>query len=310
LIVGTGAPWINGGNIQNKGVELAASYHHTFGQVTLGIGGNIAFNKNTVLSVPTADGIIHGGTNVLSSSTEEFYRVQAGHPVGYFWGYKTAGVFQNQSQINNYVGKQGLIQPNAQPGDVKFVDLDGDGTIDATDKTQIGNPLPTSIFGINLNASWKGIDLSILMSGVGGNQIVDGVHATDRYYNNYETSILNRWHGEGTSNYIPRVTTGAELNGNWSHISDLYIHNGAFLRVKSVNIGYDLKRYLLKDLPVKTMRLYASGLNLWTFTHCRGIDPEVGYGNTETDGTNWSSGIDLGYYPQPRSLVVGLNVGF
>ena len=310
-IVGTGAPYINGGNIQNKGVELAANYHHSFGRLTLGIGGNIAFNKNTVLSVPTADGIIHGATNVLSSSTEEFYRVQAGHPVGYFWGYKTAGIFQNQAQINSYTNKQGAqIQPGAVPGDVKFVDLDGDGTIDVTDKTQIGSPLPTNTYGINLTASYRGFDLAILLSGVGGNQIVDGVRSNDAYYNNYSTDILNRWHGEGTSNTRPRVTLGDEANGNWSHFSDLYLRNGAFMRVKSINLGYDLKKLLLKNTPVRSCRLYASGLNLWTFTHYRGIDPEVGYGNTEADGSNWSSGIDLGYYPQPRTLMLGLNVGF
>ena len=309
-IVGTGAPYINGGDIQNKGIELAVNYHHTFGQVTLGIGGNIAFNKNTVLSVPTADGIIHGATNVLSSSTEEFYRVQAGHPVGYFWGYKTAGIFQNQADVNNYNGKQGPIQPGAVPGDVKFVDLDGDGSIDATDKTQIGSPLPTNTYGINLTASWKAFDMAILLSGLGGNQIVDGIRSNDRYYNNYETGILNRWHGEGTSNTQPRVTLGDEANGNWSHVSDLYLHNGSFMRVKSVNIGYDLKKTLLKNIPVRQLRVYASGLNLWTFTHYRGTDPEIGYGNTEADGSTWSSGIDLGYYPQPRTFMMGLSVGF
>jgi TonB-linked SusC/RagA family outer membrane protein len=308
-IVGTGAPTINGGSIVNKGLELALNYQRTLGKLTLGIGGNIAFNKNTVQQVPTADKIIHGATNVLSSSTEEFYRIQDGHPVGYFWGYKTAGIFQNQAQVNSYTGKQGLIQPGALPGDVKFVDLNGDGVIDVNDKTQIGSPLPTQTFGINLTAAYKGFDLAIYFSGVGGNQIVDGVRATDRYYNNYTTAVLNRWHGEGTSNTQPRVTLGDEANKNWGHFSDLYLHNGAFLRVKSLNIGYDLKKGLLKELPVRTLRLYASALNLWTFTHYRGIDPEVGYGNTESDGNNWSSGIDLGYYPQPRTFLVGLNVG-
>lgn len=309
-LVGTGAPYINGGNIRNKGIELAVNYHHAFGEVTVGVGGNISFIKNEVLEVPTADHIIHGATNVLSSTTEEFYRIEPGHPVGYFWGYRTNGIFQDQAAVANYTGKQGLIQPGAVPGDVRFVDLNGDGVIDTKDKTQIGSPLPTQTFGITLTAAYKAFDLSILMSGVSGNQIVDGVRATDRYYNNYTTAIFGRWHGAGTSNVLPRVTLGDEPNKNWGRISGLYLHNGAFLRVKSVNIGYDLKKDLLKNLPFRQLRLYASGLNLWTFTHYRGIDPEVGYGNTEADNNTWSSGIDLGYYPQPRTLMVGLNVGF
>ncbi len=307
--VGTGAPYINGGDIQNKGLELSVNYRHTFGQVTLGLGGNLSFIKNTVLQVPTADGIIHGATNLLSSNTEEFYRVQSGHPLAYFWGYKVAGIFQSQEDVNKYTGKQGLIQPGALPGDVKFADLNGDGVIDQNDKTQIGSPQPKQTFGINFSLGYKGFDLIVLMSGVGGNQIVDGVRSNDRYYNNYTTDILKRWHGAGTSNSQPRVTLGDEANKNWNRFSSLYIQNGAFLRIKSVNLGYDLKRVLLRATPVKSMRLYVSGLNLYTFTHYRGIDPEVGYGNTETDGTNWSSGIDLGYYPQPRSIIVGLSVG-
>jgi TonB-linked SusC/RagA family outer membrane protein len=309
-VVGTGAPYINGGDIRNKGIELAINYRHTFGEVSVGLGGNISFIKNQVLQVPTADGIIHGATNVLSSTTEEFYRIEAGHPLGYFWGYQTNGIFQDQAAVANYTGKLGAIQPGALPGDIRFVDRNGDGLIDAKDKTQIGSPLPAQTFGISLTAAYKAFDISILMSGVGGNQIVDGMRATDRYYNNYTTAILERWHGTGTSNSLPRVTLGDEPNKNWGRVSDLLVHGGAFLRVKSVNIGYDLKKGLLKNLPMRTLRLYASGLNLWTFTHYRGIDPEIGYGNTETDGNNWSTGIDLGYYPQPRTLMVGLNVGF
>src|SRR5690606_14252872 len=119
----------------------------------------------------------------------------------------------------------------------------------------------------------------------------------DRAYNNYSTGILDRWHGEGTSNSIPRVTLGDEPNKNYKNFSDLYVQNGSFMRLKSLSIGYDLKKGVFPNLPFDQFRIYVSATNLFTITDYTGIDPEVGYGNTEEDGNNWSSGIDLGYYP-------------
>jgi TonB-linked SusC/RagA family outer membrane protein len=305
-IVGAGAPYINGGNVVNKGVELSLNYQRNFGELHVNIGGNIAFLKNTVTDVANQDHIFHGNTNVLSSNTEEFYRIQNGYPVGYIWGYQTAGLFQTQEEVNNYTGKSGQpIQPKAVAGDVRFVDRNGDGQITPLDKTRIGSAIPTHTYGITLSASYKGLDVSLLLSGVGGNDIVDGTRAMDRSYNNYSTQILNRWHGEGTSNTIPRVTTGAEDNRNYNNFSDLYVHNGAYLRLRNLNIGYDLKNRLLRNLPLQQLRFYINGTNLLTFTHYKGIDPEVGYG-----AEPWASGIDLGYYPQPRVISIGLSAKF
>ncbi len=306
-LAGTGAPTINGGSVRNTGVELAINYSHKFGDLRIGVGGNITFNKNRVTNIPNNEGVLHPSYNgVLSSNMDEYYRAQNGFPMGYFYGLKTSGIFQNQQEIDNYTNKDGKkIQPNAVPGDVRFVDVNGDGTIDAKDKTDLGSPLPTNTYGINLNAEYKGFDLSILLSGVGGNKLVDGTRSYDRFLNNYNTAIFNRWHGEGTSNSTPRVTLGDEANGNYTKFSDLFIRNGAFMRIKSVNLGYDLKHSLLKHSSLGQVRLYVSGLNLFTFTHYNGLDPEVGYGIDP-----WSSGTDLGYYPQARTLLVGLNVKF
>ncbi|SDZ73448.1 TonB-linked outer membrane protein, SusC/RagA family [Arachidicoccus rhizosphaerae] len=309
-LVGTGAPYINGGDIQNRGIEIALNYNAQLGDVNLSVGGNIAFNHNEARSVPNNDGIIHGATNLLSSSTEEFYRIQNGFPVGYFWGYKTAGVFQTQAEVNAYTGANGLIQPNAVAGDVRFVDLNADGSITTADKTMIGDPNPNFTYGGSVSASYKGFDLNLNISGVSGNQIVDGTRANDRSYNNYSTSILDRWHGEGTSNSTPRVTLGDEANKNYKNFSDLYVQNGDFMRLKSLSVGYDFKKGLLPNLPFDQFRFYVSATNLFTITKYTGIDPEVGYGNTESDGNNWSSGIDLGYYPQPRTVLFGLDVRF
>ena len=305
-IVGTGAPFINGGDVVNKGVEIGLNYQRTFGEVRVNIGGNIAFLKNRVREVPNQEHIIHGSTNVLSSNTEEFYRIQNGYQVGYFWGYQTAGLFQTQEEVNNYTSKSGrIIQPKAVAGDVRFADRNGDGEITPLDKMQIGNPIPTHTYGVNLSVSYKGLDVSLLLSGVGGNDIVDGTRAMDRSFNNYSTRILNRWHGEGTSNTIPRVTTGGEENRNYNNFSDLYVQNGAYMRLRNLNIGYDLKTHVLRNLPLQQLRFYINGTNLLTFTHYKGIDPEVGYG-----AENWASGIDLGYYPQPRVISIGLSAKF
>ncbi|ATL47402.1 SusC/RagA family TonB-linked outer membrane protein [Chitinophaga caeni] len=306
-IVGTGAPYINGGNIVNKGVEIVASYSGKVGGLQFNIGGNIAFNKNKVLSIPNQEGVIHPAyNNVLSSNMDEYYRAQNGYPIGYFYGLKTDGIFQNAEEIDAYKNSKGtVIQPTAKPGDVRFVDLNDDGVINGDDKTMIGNPNPTHTYGMNLSASYKGFDASVLFYGVGGNTVVNGSRANDRFYNNYTTEIFDRWTGEGTSNSIPRVTLGDEPNGNYTKFSELYTHNGAYLRIKSLNIGYDFKKTIAKHLPVEQLRLYVSGLNLYTFTHYKGMDPEAGFGID-----SWSSGTDLGYYPMPRTVMVGLNVKF
>lgn len=309
-IVGTGAPYINGGDIRNRGIELALNYTGQLGDLALSVGGNIAFNHNEVISVPNQDGIIHGASNILSSSTEEFYRIQNGYPVGYFWGYQTSGIFQTQSEVQDYQGSNGQIQPDAVAGDVRFVDLNADGLINSLDKTMVGDPNPDFTYGGNIAASYKGFDLTVTVAGVSGNDLVDGTRANDRAFNNYSTAILGRWHGAGTSNSIPRVTLGDEANKNYKNFSDLYIHSGSFMRLKSLSIGYDLKKGFLPQLPFEQFRLYVSGTNLLTITGYDGVDPEIGYGNTETDGNNWSSGIDLGYYPQPRTILFGLDIRF
>ncbi len=151
---------------------------------------------------------------------------------------------------------------------------------------------------------YKGFDLTVAIYGSQGNKIWDGTHDFSSPLNNYSAEILGRWTGEGTSNKLPRVTDGAELNQNWIRSSDLYIKNGSFLRIKSVNLGYDFKK-LFPEMPIQQLRLYVSGTNLFTFTKYKGIDPEIGYGPS-----GWASGIDVGTYPQPKTLLVGLSVKF
>jgi len=305
---GADAPYVNGGNVKNRGVELDLSYRSKIGQLNYTLGINGSFNKNKVGVIPTNDGTIHGLTNLLYANSPEFYRAQNGLPIGYFWGYKTAGIFQTVDEVKAYKSSSGaLIQPSAAPGDVRFVDINNDGQIGEADKTMIGNPNPDVVYGFNISADYKGFDLQIQASGVAGNDLVQSYRNHAENKANYLEDILSRWHGAGSSNTMPRVT---EDNRNWLQFSDLYIKKGDFLRISTVTLGYDFSKLVKKNYLSK-VRLYASALNLFTFTKYNGMDPEVGY--TAGDGTTntaFASGVDLGYYPRPRTFLLGANIKF
>jgi TonB-linked SusC/RagA family outer membrane protein len=306
---GADSPWINGGNVVNKGIEVALSYDNTVGDFHYRLGVNGAYNKNNVTNIPTEDGIIHGLSNQLFDNSLEFYRAQSGYPIGYFWGLKTNGIFQSEEQIASYTSSEGKrIQEDAQPGDVIYVDRDDNGIIDDKDKTMIGNPNPNFIYGFSVNCDFKGFDLTVQANGVAGNQIVQSYRNQANQYGNYTTAILDRWHGAGSSNTVPRVT---ENNSNWTSFSDLYVHDGDFLRISNVTLGYDLSK-IIRTGFASQFRIYVSALNLFTFTEYNGMDPEIGYGvdNVKDNNTAFSSGIDLGYYPRPRTYMVGVNVKF
>lgn len=298
---GADAPLINGGDVNNTGVELALNYRNSIGKnFNYSIGVNGAYNKNKIGNIPTNDHVLHGNTNVLYANAGEFYRAANGEPVGYFWGFKTDGIFQTAEDVLAYKGKTGTpIQPTAQPGDVRYVDLNGDGVIDANDKTKIGDPNPDLTFGFNVALDYKGFDLFLQASGVSGNQLVQSWRGPGGF-GNYTTGILERWHGPGTSNRIPRVT---EDGANWAQFSDLYIYDGKFLRISTITLGYDFA-HLVKKSYLGKLRVYASVLNAFTITGYKGMDPEVGYNE------GFSSGVDLGYYPRPRTYMIGANVCF
>lgn len=299
---GADAPYINGGGVTNRGIELALAYNNSLGDLNYRVSVNGAYNKNKVSKIPNADGIIHGQQFQIYDNSPEFNRASNGYPAGYFWGYKTNGLFQTEADVASYTSKEGaLLQPSAKPGDVRYVDVTGNGVIDEADKTMIGSPNPDFTFGFSLGADYKGFDLSIQASGVTGNQIVQSYRSPSNKYANYTTEILDRWHGAGTSNRIPRVT---ETGENWTNFSDLYVHDGDYLRINNVTLGYDLAK-IIKQNYLTQCRLYVSALNLFTFTKYNGMDPEIGYG---PDG--FTSGVDVGYYPRPRTYMVGLNVKF
>ena len=307
---GTGGPVINGGDVKNKGIEVGLSWNDQIGKdFVYSVGANFAYNHNEVGNIPTLDGIIHGATNQIYQNAEEFYRAENGHAIGYFWGYKTAGLFQNQKEINDWIAAgNGIYQADVKPGDVKYVDVNHDGVINASDKVDLGNGLPKYTFGFNFSLAWKGFDLSANFTGAAGFQIAQSYRDPSSSQANYSRRILKRWTGEGTSNEIPRVTYGDV--GNWL-FSDLYLQDGDYIRLQNLTMGYDFKK-LISWKGLSKMRLYFQVQNLFTLTKYDGMDPEIGSFNG-TDGNSsdsWVSGVDMGYYPHPRTFIVGLNLAF
>lgn len=300
---GANAPYVNGGNVKNTGIELGLHWKNSVGKdFNYGVNLTAAYNKNKITKIANDDGIIHGASSVLWEGSDECYRAEVGYPIGYFYGYKSAGIFQNQKQIDNYKGAL-LNGSSTQPGDVIWVDTDNSGEIDVDDRTMIGNPNPDVTLGFTFNASWKAIDLSVTTYGAFGQQILKCYRDfSSSPLNNYTTDIYNRWHGEGSSNTYPRLTSAS--SSNWTKVSDLYIENGDYLKIKNITLGYDFKNTFTK-LPFKQLRLYFTAQNLFTFTGYSGMDPEIGFGG-ESDG--WTSGIDLGYFPSARTFIVGLNI--
>ncbi|MDR3367458.1 MAG: TonB-dependent receptor [Prevotellaceae bacterium] len=302
---GNNAPYINGGDVQNRGVELALSWNDNIAQdFRYSAGVNFAYNENEVLRIANSEGIIHGTASGLFQGAEEMYRAQVGFPIGYFYGYKSEGVFQNQADIDAWrAAGKGFLQDNPVPGDLKFSDLQPDGKIDEDDKGMIGDPHPDVTLGVNLSLSYRGLDLGLSAYGSFGQQIAKSYQKGDNIYENYTTEVYNRWYGEGTSNERPRLMGGNTVN--YINVSDIYLEDGDFLKLSNITLGYDFKQ-LFKRLPFEQLRFYVTAQNLYTFTGYSGMDPEIGY----SPGEAWVSGIDLGYYPNPRTWLVGVNVKF
>lgn len=301
---GLNAPFVNGGDIRNQGIELALNWNDRVGDFHYGINANFSYNKNEVTRIANAEGIIHGDANVLSQGTTEMYRVQVGYPLGYFYGYKTDGVFQNQAQVDAASAKLS----GAQAGDLIFVDTNNDGVINELDRTMIGNPHPDFMAGLNITLGYKGFDLSIAANGAFGQQVAKSYRRfADSPLQNYTTDIFGRWHGEGTSNKLPRLTSGS--HSNFQLISDIYVEDADYVKLQNITVGYDFKR-LFPRMPLGQARLYVTAQNLFTITGYTGMDPEIGYGEYDGNQVSWVKGIDLGSYPSARTFLVGVNLKF
>ena len=301
LMLGNSFPTANAGNVKNSGVEFAVDFQRQFGKWNIAVNGNISYNKNRVTYVGTDTGYVTGST--VQGITGAVTRMEAGHAMSYFWGYKTLGIFQNQAEIDAWVNSKGVqIQPDARPGDFRYQDTDDNGTIDDNDRVDLGNPFPKVTFGLNVNVSAYGFDLGITSAGQAGNKIFSVLRRPDLTMSNYGAWVLDRWHGEGTSNSIPRVAHN-DTNLNWTRPSDFYLRDGDFWRIRNITLGYTVN--IPEKYYLRKVRVFASVDNAFTFTKYDGYDPEVGNG-----GSILGSGIDRGVYPRPRTVSVGLNLTF
>ena len=309
-INGTNPAAINGGDVENTGIELALTWNDNIGDFRYNFGVNFATNKNKVTRIANDNHYINGPSGVLSQGTEYCYRAEEGKPIGYFFGMSYSGIWQNQEEIEAARKAGKAVLDNAQPGDCIWDDWNGDGMItyaegDDCDRHEIGNPNPDIMLGVNLGFTWKGLDFAINGAGAFGQQILRSYRSfSDAPYQNYDTTILDRWVGEGTSNFQPRISATGHQNTNW--VSTRYMEDADYFKIKTITRGYDFKN-IWKSCPFQQLRLYVQAQNLYTFTSYTGLDPEVG---NSAGGSGWASGIDLGLYPPSRTYLVGASIKF
>ena len=313
-ILGASAASINGGAVRNSGVELSFTWNDKVGDLRYSLGLNGSYNKNTVLYINNADGMIHGEKKIISENVakEDGFRAEPGKPIGYFLGIASEGIFQNQAQIDEYHEKGYLFMngyENAQPGDVIWINQNGDDKYDEKDCVEIGNPHPDFTMGFSISLQWKGIDFSVNGSGAFGQQVMQSyrqfaMQDLQSFTNNL---VARYWTGEGSTNKFPRYSSGSHNNFKCnSYNSDIFIQDADYVKIRNITFGYDFKQ-LFKNLPFQMFRVFVTGQNLFTFTGYDGMDPEVGTG---APGYSWSSGIDTGFYPSPKVYMAGVSIKF
>lgn len=297
LVSGTDAPVQNVATAENRGLELALNYRNNDHAVHYSIGGNIAFVKSEVTGLGRGGAPVYSG--FVQSANANAAKTDVGHPLASFYGYVTDGIFQNKAEIE----ASAFQSSETAPGDIKFKDLDGNGVIDEKDRTYIGNPTPKFTYGLTGDLSWKGLELSLFLQGTQGNDLFVNTTRYDFPFVNRPASALRRWTGEGTSNTEPRVSL-SDPNQN-VRVSDRFIQDGSYLRLKTLQLGYNLPQNWLKRAHIKKMKVYMTGQNLLTWTKYTGLDPEIG-----TVGGSLELGIDRGFYPQARTVMGGLSLTF
>lgn len=292
---------INAGNLRNSGVEIGLTYNHLGeSDFNFNISGNIAFLRNELRELYEDNTSYQTGTGIRSLPLSNIALV--GEAFNSFYGYQTAGLFQSDEEAAAYVNTRGeRYQPNAQGGDFRFVDTNQDGVIDASDQQILGNPFPKLTFGLNGTFRYKAFDLNVLLQGLSGNSVLNGVKYTGLNASfpgyNMLAEIKNAWTPTNTNTNIPRISY-TDANNNFGRISDFYIEDGSFIRLKSVTLGYTVPPHMLKGL---SPRLYLTGQNLFTITNYTGMDPEVGLN---------SNGTDVGMYPPARVFMLGVDFRF
>lgn len=298
-------PVLNVGEIENKGLEFELSYYKQNGDFKFNINTTLTTTKNEVIKLANSDQSLFG--EGLKFGDSHFpTQTKVGYEIGAFFLYKTDGLFQSMNEVNAHTGTEGaLLQPNAKPGDIRFVDTNGDGVLNEKDKVYSGSGIPDFTYSINFNASYKGFDFSMMFYGVQGNELYNG----NRYYlenmssgQNFLASTRNAWTETNTNTNVPRAILG-DPNIN-SRESDRFLEDGSYLRLKNIELGYTLPKTMIARLGLTKCRVYVNAQNVWTLTDYSGIDPEVGRGDVR------NLGIDRSFYPINKSFFAGVQLSF
>ncbi|MDR0429755.1 MAG: TonB-dependent receptor [Tannerellaceae bacterium] len=295
--------WDNVGSLQNEGLELSLEYRGKIHALNYRVGGNIAFVKNEITELGDVEFISGGNIRTVGDIT----RSAVNSSIARFWGYRTNGIFKSEEEVKAHSKEGVLIQPNAKPGDLRFVDKTEDGQITDADKEWIGDPLPDFTAGLNLNLEYKGFDMKIYLYALVGTDIMD---ASSVFYNsgkdvyNSLTGLYDKaWRASNPTATHTRLSSRDE-NGNYQKFSDYMLQNGSYLRLRNLQIGYTFGKDMIGKLGVNNLRLYIAAQNLFTITRYDGFEPETSSSSVTT------LGIDYGNYPNARSFLLGVNVSF
>lgn len=295
---GSGYPTVNAGAVRNSGVEMALGFRGLIGEeLSYGINYNVTYLQNEVTQVDNNTGYVEGGSFGVGQPLPA--RMEVGFPIGYYYGYVTDGIFQTQDEVDAHPS-QAALGAEAVPGDIRFVDSQGDGDIDTDDRVYLGDPIPDFVMGLNLTVNYKGFDLVGYAYASIGNEIVRNYERTQPNVNRL-AYYMDRWTGSETSNTVPRLTTAATSNNVFS---DFYVEDGSYLRLQNLQLGYTLPASLTEKATMRDVRVYIAATNLFTLSKYMGFDPAA------STGAPVGAGFDNGFYPAARIYTVGLNLNF
>ena len=294
--VGNNVGVINAGDIRNSGWEFELLYQDAWwDQFNANFTLTASTNKNELIGIAEGLYVLNGAGGAHGQGTVQ--RASIGEPLGYFWGYETDGLFTSTAQLG-----RSPHQPNAELGDLRFKDTNGDGILDDEDKVKMGNPYPKFMMGLNMSFDWKGFDLGMFWYSAVGHQIYNASRRSDLIVSNYTTMALNAWSENNPNGTVPRLTV-IDANRSWRNPSDFYVEDADFVRLKNIQLGYTLPQSLATKMKLSRLRLYFLSENLLTFTKYSGMEVEIG-------GGPLNIGIDYGIYPQPKTFIFGMNLSF
>lgn len=305
----SGIPDRNLGELNNKGWEIELNYQGGKGEFKYNVSANASFIKNEVTKLYDPNSYI--GSTPYGRQGQEISRTYVGQPIASYYGWKTDGIYQTQADIDNdpNISKD----PNKgkiRPGDVRFLDTNNDGIVNDLDRVNLGSPNPKVAYGIQAGATYKGFDLSVSFAGVGGVKLynADKMQGMDANYPyNLYADALNRWHGAGTSNSVPRMTLNNDNQNN--RVSDRFVENGDYLALKNISLGYTIPSKIWGNSGISDLHIYIAAQNLFMITHYSGLTPQLGYNYGTSDG-NRQRGVDVAAYPQARTFTFGGTLNF